>query len=1187
MDSGLDAGNVNALAYYNNTVAPTTVARIKAALTYLENGGVHWGTTSGGVIGSYVITNRVYYSSRFTNYNVPFDSTMIIGGLKEPENLDEVLPLAEFHRDVLVLGARPGDLEMIYQLRVAQVNALITQAKALRGTAVPAGGNLSQAEYEAAIEKFIADAERDIAIAAALVNNDLLGVRGYADHWAPEMAVEAGSFRFGVDSIYGMAVSVFGLFSINGPGNTLDKRYQNAISFFKNGGYEYGVEIPAFTIPFTAIGIPELSVQVRFKSSFHAEYSGGILGIAANKVNVIPVMEDNLQALKAGNKYLNPFESAKLRYETIRAKLEAIQENPGSILTSNLDSNEDMEALIDDLELIVGSLNDLKELIDAIMTLVDLLGEELVDSFLGTLGMSMEQVYGLVDTYDTIYNTLVDIGIDPTGEISVRESVENKINDVDWLYNTVDTIIGGALWTVDNVILLIKTESTYTTAANLLEGAYDQVMGSETVEQLLGALLGMFDLGPVNEILDVMRPVLKEIKNVVDMVNAAIKMIRDAQELIEEANKLIEEFNFLGLSVTIDKLADVIDDLSDLLEALGRSQLATWALEYISSQLSEEGLNGVISKELAGLINDLVNGYLGTELLNLNGEQLSIVGDFANGLIIRFAEDPAEIVPYLRIATDILRRAAGVSLGLHYILEVEAVQNYDNYILGVSTIINSAYGSEVLNAQQLQQCADHIFAIIESVKVMIEWGDDNLSCENAALLAQKLTVYFAGRMVDCLVNSEPYRMFTNLQAQATEACEIMSFLTCAHGQVIITAQEDEERHISLWGKDLWDYTVPLPSSVFVYEQNAYPDSIYYTTNFDALQGRLSGAFAKMGLFFAYDISAKDDPSFELAANYLTAGALAPDSAYYVTVSYKMYFDLAAGLGFLTNSSLPSNLPYIPVASLATKTVKINLGEPAGPIKNTIYSLMVEEGIASSGGYVKVNGAQAQEEGFSVVGGSAVIVEALPYADYEFVSWSSSHEAGFINASSAATTFIMPEEDTAITPKFKLQGESTPAGLKVSGLVKSYNPKNGMTLQLQGEYITYTGTIDEKPGSGQAEQPFSFEGVEPGAYSLLITKAGHASFTVRNIVVADEDVDLTQDARPEVRLMALRCGDINGDGNINNSDLTMLWSQANYNRSAKDALNPECDLNGDGLINNIDLTILWLAYNYNRGAIVIE
>jgi hypothetical protein len=165
------------------------------------------------------------------------------------------------------------------------------------------------------------------------------------------------------------------------------------------------------------------------------------------------------------------------------------------------------------------------------------------------------------------------------------------------------------------------------------------------------------------------------------------------------------------------------------------------------------------------------------------------------------------------------------------------------------------------------------------------------------------------------------------------------------------------------------------------------------------------------------------------------------------------------------------------------------------------------------------------------------------------------------------------------------------GYNISGLVKAYSPAKPSSLELWRQGATepaYTTTSgNAKSGSGQEEQNFSFAGVEPGTYTLVVSKPAHADFIVHNIVVENQDVDLTADKRPEVQLMTLRCGDINGDGNINNSDLTILWQQANYNRSAEAADEPLCDLNGDGLINNIDLTILWLAYNYNRGAVEIE
>ena len=163
-------------------------------------------------------------------------------------------------------------------------------------------------------------------------------------------------------------------------------------------------------------------------------------------------------------------------------------------------------------------------------------------------------------------------------------------------------------------------------------------------------------------------------------------------------------------------------------------------------------------------------------------------------------------------------------------------------------------------------------------------------------------------------------------------------------------------------------------------------------------------------------------------------------------------------------------------------------------------------------------------------------------------------------------------------------------VSVSGMINSYNPLNPTNVRLmEGGIVVYELDIDPTGLSGWSllEQSFCFEDVAPGTYELLITKDVHSKFTVRNLAIGDDDVDLTLDSRPEVQALRLRCGDINDDGLINDADLSILWRSGNYNKKVGDADNDRCDLNGDGLINDADLTILWQAYNYNRGAIVID
>jgi hypothetical protein len=158
---------------------------------------------------------------------------------------------------------------------------------------------------------------------------------------------------------------------------------------------------------------------------------------------------------------------------------------------------------------------------------------------------------------------------------------------------------------------------------------------------------------------------------------------------------------------------------------------------------------------------------------------------------------------------------------------------------------------------------------------------------------------------------------------------------------------------------------------------------------------------------------------------------------------------------------------------------------------------------------------------------------------------------------------------------------------VTGVFESFNPNAAATVRLmQGSTEAYGNIIGGTDVFDRVKQSFLFEGVAPGTYTLVVTKPGHTSYTVENVVVGDESLDLTQDSRGGARLMSLRCGDINGDNMINNADLASLWMSANYNRNITQAAEPLCDLNGDGMINSADLAILWMGTNYNQGAVVV-
>ena len=192
----------------------------------------------------------------------------------------------------------------------------------------------------------------------------------------------------------------------------------------------------------------------------------------------------------------------------------------------------------------------------------------------------------------------------------------------------------------------------------------------------------------------------------------------------------------------------------------------------------------------------------------------------------------------------------------------------------------------------------------------------------------------------------------------------------------------------------------------------------------------------------------------------------------------------------------------------------------------------------------------------------------------------------VNAANVHRVEVILDGNELVAKEFPGVGDKPK--ITVSGKIRSYNPSNLTTIQLmRNDKEIDKIIIPAEPGSGQRDQDFEFNGVAPGTYTLIVTKPAHTAFTVKTITVGDEDVDLTKDSRPEVRLMTLRCGDLNGDGVTDNRDLTILWLTPNYYRDTVQAANPLCDLSGDGVIDNRDLTILWMTYNYYRGEIVIE
>lgn len=157
------------------------------------------------------------------------------------------------------------------------------------------------------------------------------------------------------------------------------------------------------------------------------------------------------------------------------------------------------------------------------------------------------------------------------------------------------------------------------------------------------------------------------------------------------------------------------------------------------------------------------------------------------------------------------------------------------------------------------------------------------------------------------------------------------------------------------------------------------------------------------------------------------------------------------------------------------------------------------------------------------------------------------------------------------------------GVKVSGQVQSYNPNNETVLTLkQSGQVVETTKIAATTGSGQQTQQFEFDAVSEGIYDLVVTKAGHLTYTINDVNIGNENIDLTTVTDKAYSTITLLAGDVNGDGSINVTDLNILWNAENFNKASGSANNALTDINGDGSINVTDLNILWNAANFNKG-----
>ncbi|MCL2045428.1 MAG: dockerin type I domain-containing protein [Oscillospiraceae bacterium] len=180
-------------------------------------------------------------------------------------------------------------------------------------------------------------------------------------------------------------------------------------------------------------------------------------------------------------------------------------------------------------------------------------------------------------------------------------------------------------------------------------------------------------------------------------------------------------------------------------------------------------------------------------------------------------------------------------------------------------------------------------------------------------------------------------------------------------------------------------------------------------------------------------------------------------------------------------------------------------------------------------------------------------------------------------------FIRSEYDYPVLRAFIDVNENSAT---IYGRVSSYNPKNEITIVLYkagsaSNVIISTTIAAQVTESSLVTQEFVLVDIPEGVYDLVVSKGGHLSYMITNVIVGGVDIDLSTNSDKEYSTINLLSGDINNDGIINASDLNLFI--ASFGSSPP--TNALADINGDNVVNASDLNIF--ISNFGRRNIEIE
>ena len=133
------------------------------------------------------------------------------------------------------------------------------------------------------------------------------------------------------------------------------------------------------------------------------------------------------------------------------------------------------------------------------------------------------------------------------------------------------------------------------------------------------------------------------------------------------------------------------------------------------------------------------------------------------------------------------------------------------------------------------------------------------------------------------------------------------------------------------------------------------------------------------------------------------------------------------------------------------------------------------------------------------------------------------------------------------------------GFTISGFVTSYLSETDVTLELIRD-----GQMIEQINLCGLNVQYAFENLEPGTYTLRLSKDNHATLE-RTIILENRDVTWNDELKP--------VGDVSGDGVVNIKDFQRLLRHVNRTNPLSDDALLSGDITGDGVVNVKDFARL--------------